>query len=309
MLEVRFLFYIVTPYSQIAANKRRTFFILFLFIALFSGFFYLVGYYTQSANQFLVLGLIFSLFSSFFSYFYSDKIVLFTVGAKPADKKKYFDLYTVTENLAIASGLPMPKLYVIDDPSPNAFATGRNPQNAVVCVTTGLLRILDRSDLEGVIAHELSHIKNYDTLLATIVSVLVGTIALVSEWFWRGFWWRGRALDDNNRKNANPLFFILFILVLILMPLIATLIQLAISRRREFLADASAVLLTRNPQGLIDALKKISSYPGLLRGATTNTAHLFIVNPFSSKKISSWLTNLFNTHPPIEERIKMLEQM
>jgi heat shock protein HtpX len=299
---------IVTPYSQIGYNKKRTFLILALFIALFSGFFYLIGYYTQSANQFLVLGLIFSLFSSLISYFYSDKIVLFTVGARPADKKKYFDFYTVTENLTLASGMPMPKLYVIDDPSPNAFATGRNPKNAVVCVTTGLLQVLDRSDLEGVIAHELSHIKNYDILLASIVAVLVGTIALVSEWIWRSFWWRG-SLDDDDRKNVNPLFFILFILALILAPLIATLIQLALSRRREFLADASAVLLTRNPQGLIDALKKISTYHLPMHHATTNTAHLFIVNPFSSKKFSSWLTNLFNTHPPIEERIKMLEQM
>jgi len=298
---------IVTPYSQIGYNKKRTFLILALFIALFSGFFYLIGYYTQSANQFLVLGLIFSLFSSLVSYFYSDKIVLFTVGARPADKKKYFDFYTVTENLTLASGMPMPKLYVIDDPSPNAFATGRNPKNAVVCVTTGLLQVLDRSDLEGVIAHELSHIKNYDILLASIVSVLVGTIALVSEWIWRSSWWRKRFDDD--RKNTNPLFFILFILALILAPLIATLIQLALSRRREFLADASAVLLTRNPQGLIDALKKISTYHLPMHHATTNTAHLFIVNPFSSKKFSSWLTNLFNTHPPIEERIKMLEQM
>jgi heat shock protein HtpX len=298
----------VNPYSQITYNKRRTFLILALFIALFSGFFYLIGYYTQSANQFLVFGLIFSLISSFISYFYSDKIVLFTVGARPADKKKYFDFYTVTENLTLAAGLPMPKLYVIDDPSPNAFATGRNPKNAVICVTTGLLKILDRSDLEGVIAHELSHIKNYDILLASIVSVLVGTIALVSDWFWRGFWWQ-RNFDDEDRKNVNPLFFILFILALILAPLIATLIQLAISRRREFLADASAVLLTRNPKGLIDALKKISAYHLPTRHATLNTAHLFIVNPFSSKKLSSWLTNLFNTHPPIEERIKMLEKM
>ena len=295
----------MTPYSQITYNKRRTFLILALFIALFSGFFYLIGYYTQSANQFLVLGLIFSLVSSFITYFYSDKIVLLTVGAKPADKKKYFDFYSVTENLVIASGLPMPKLYVIDDLSPNAFATGRNPKNSVICVTTGLLKILDRSDLEGVIAHELSHIKNYDILLASIVSVLVGTIALVSEWFWRSFWWQ----KSSDRRNTNPLIFALFILTLILTPLIATLIQLAISRRREFLADASAVLMTRNPKGLIDALRKISNFNLPMRHATTNTAHLFIINPFSSRKFSSWLTNLFNTHPPVEERIKMLEKM
>jgi heat shock protein HtpX len=175
-------------YQQISANKRRTFFIIFIFIFLVSGFFYLIGQYFQSPGSYFLIGLLFSLFSGIGSYFYSDKIVLFTLGAKPADKKRDFDFYTVTENLCLASGLPMPKLYVIDDPSPNAFATGRDPKHSVVCATTGLLKILDRSDLEGVVAHELSHIKNYDILLATVVSVLVGTISLVADWILRSFW-------------------------------------------------------------------------------------------------------------------------
>ncbi len=298
----------MSPYQQITHNKVRTYIIFILFIFITSGFFYLVGQYFQSANSYLIFGLIFSLFSGLISYFFSDKIILFTVGAKPASKKEYFDLYTVTENLTIASGLPMPKLYVINDPAPNAFATGRNPKNGVVCVTTGLLKILDRSDLEGVIAHELSHIKNYDILLASIVSVLVGTISLVSDWILRYRFWYG---DSSDRRDRSGLLFLFYILALIIAPLVATLIQLAISRRREFLADASAVLLTRNKMGLIDALRKITQYPYPMRHATSSTAHLFISNPLKGarKDSSSWLANLFSTHPPVEERIKALMEM
>lgn len=279
-----------------------------IFMVIFSFFFYLIGKYFGSPIPYFILGISLSFISSFGSYFFSDKIILFTYGAKPADKKEYFDFYTVTENLVIASGLPMPKLYVIDDPAPNAFATGRDPQHAVVCVTTGLLRILDRSDLEGVIAHELSHIKNYDILIASVVTVLVGTISLVADWVMRSWYWQR---DEREQKTNNPLMYLIFIIVLILTPLVATLIQLAISRRREYLADASAVLLTRNKMGLIDALKKISRYPYSLKMVNTATAHLFIVNPFrqSQKKISSWMINLFSTHPPIEERIKALMRM
>jgi heat shock protein HtpX len=295
-------------YNQIATNKRRTYLILFIFVLIFSGFFYLIGQFFESPNTYLVIGLIFSVVSGFVSYFYSDKIILLTVGAMPAEKKRYFDLYTVTENLCLATGMPMPKLYVINDPAPNAFATGRNPKNAVVCVTSGLLQILDRSDLEGVIAHELSHIKNYDILLASIVATLVGTISLVADWILRSMWWNRR---DNERRDIAPAFYILFVLALILVPLIATLIQLAISRRREYLADASAVLITRNKMGLISALQKISQTPMQLSHATTGTAHLFIVNPFSSTRewMGSWLQKLFSTHPPIEERIKALSMI
>ncbi len=228
-------------------------------------------------------------------------------GAKPADKKQYFNFYTVTENLCIASGIPMPKLYVIDDPVPNAFATGRNPQHAVVAATTGLLSRLDRAEVEGVIAHELSHIRNYDILVMTIVTVLVGTLAYAVDFMTRSMWW-GRGSDD--RESKNGIQSILFILSLFILPLLATLIQLAVSRKREYLADASGALLTRNPGGLADALEKISSVAQPMRHASTATAHMYISNPFKSNtRARSWFTNLFSTHPPIEERIKILRNM
>ena len=277
-----------------------------IFVFLFSGFFYLIGIYFELPNSYLFLGLLISIISSFGSYFYSDKIVLWTAGAVPASKKKYFDFYTAVENMSLASGLPMPRLFVIDDPAPNAFATGRDPKHAVVCATTGLLERLDRSDIEGVIAHELSHVKNYDILVMSIVAVLVGALALVSDWIMRSFWWGGRGRD---RENRNPIFFVLFLVVLIITPIVATLIQLAVSRRREFLADASSVLITRNPHGLADALEKISSYQYPMKNTSPSIAHLFINSPLKKKNISSTFANLFSTHPPIEERIKILRSM
>lgn len=232
-------------------------------------------------------------------------------GAKPANKEEYFDFYTVTENLAIAAGLPMPKLYVIPDPAPNAFATGRDPKHAVVVATTGILQRLDRRELEGVIAHELSHIKNYDILLMSIVSILVGMVAFISDWLMRGFWWRGFSGEgEKEKERANGVMVVFFIIFLIVMPLIATLIQLAISRRREFLADASAALLTRYPEGLARALEKISNDPHVLKTASNATAHLFIVNPFYKRKnFLNRLAGLFSTHPPVEERIRLLRAM
>jgi len=295
----------MSVYSQISQNKWKTYFIMAIFVFLFSGFFYLVGLYFDSPNSYLFLGVAISLFSTFASYYWSDRIVLWTAKAVPADKKQYFDFYTSVENLSIASGLPMPKLYVIEDAAPNAFATGRDPKHAVVCATTGLLRLLDRSDIEGVIAHELSHIKNYDILLSSIVAVLVGTIALLSDWIMRSLWWRGSDRDN----NRNPVFFFLFIIALILTPIVATLIQLAISRRREFLADASGVLMTRNPQGLASALEKISAYPHAMKSASSSISHLFISNPLKKSKTASWITNLFSTHPPVEERLKILRSL
>ncbi len=295
----------MSPYKLINQNKRKTWLILVLFILIFTGFFYLIGKYFDDPGSYLFLGLTISTLSSIGSYFYSDKIVLWSLGAKEASKREFFDFYTVTENLCIAAGLPMPKLYVIDDPAPNAFATGRDPKHAVVCATTGLLKILDRSDIEGVVAHELSHIKNYDILLATVVSVLVGAISIVADWISRSLWW-GRYKDDDEKRN--PIFSIIFLLSLILIPIAATLIQLAISRKREFLADVSAVLITRNPKGLADALIKISQYQSK-RFIPTSMAHLFIVNPLNSKNSTNWFLNLFSTHPPIEERIKLLREM
>lgn len=295
-------------YSHISANKQKTFLIFTLFFVLLTGFFYIVGLYYGDANGYLVLGLIVSSFSSVISYFFSDKIVLFSVGAVPADKKTHFNFYTAGENMAIAAGLPMPKLYVINDSAPNAFATGRDPQHAVVCATEGLLGIMDRAELEGVIAHELSHIKNYDMLVMTVVSVLVGTISLVADWILRSMWWGNRG-RDNDRENRNPVMFILLLVALVIAPLTATLIQLAISRKREYLADADGALLTRRPEGLASALEKIGQYPANMKTATTATAHLFISSPFKKNKKGDWFINLFSTHPPVEERVKLLREM
>lgn len=279
-----------------------------LFIVIFTGFFYIIGKYFGGGSGafYALLGFIISFASSVYSYFNSDKLVLSTTHARPATKEEFFDFYTVTENLSIASGLPMPKLYVIDDPSPNAFATGRNPEHGVVCATTGLLDLMERGELEGVIAHELSHIKNYDILVSTVTAVLVGTIALAADWIMRSLWWGGGNDDDRPR---NPIMLVLLIVALILTPIVATLIQLAVSRRREFLADASGALLTRYPDGLASALQKIAAYPRGVHTATTSTAHMFISNPFKEKRAMSWMTSLFSTHPPVEQRIEILRKM
>jgi heat shock protein HtpX len=287
----------MTVYSQIAQNKTKTFLIIFLFIVFISGLFLLIGKFFQDPSTYLIFGIAISLFSSVGSYFYSDKIVLMTTGAKPASKKDYFDLYTVVENLSIADGLPMPKVYVINDPAPNAFATGRNPKHAVVVATSGLLDRLNRTELEGVIAHELSHVKNYDILLSSVVGVLVGTIAVAADWIMRSMWWGGIDRNNDERENRNPLMYIFFIVILLISPLVATVIQLAISRKREYLADASGALLTRYPAGLARALQKISDDPHVLKTATTNTAHLFIANPFKRSKTKSFIASLFITHP------------
>lgn len=256
------------------------------------------------------MALIVSGLMSFGSYYYSDKIVLSISGAKEANRKEYFNFYTVAENMALAAGLPKPKLYVIDDSAPNAFATGRDPEHAVVCVTTGLLDKLNRTELEGVIAHELTHIKNYDIRLMSIVSVLVGTVALLGDWFLRMSFW-GRGSKDNDNKNSAAIFIALGLVFAILSPIIAQLIQLAISRRREFMADAGAVHITRQPSGLASALKKISQDHEPLEVANKATAHLYIANPFKDKRNDglSFMANLFNTHPPVEERLKALGEM
>lgn len=228
-------------------------------------------------------------------------------GAKPADKKNYFDFYTAVENMSIAAGIPMPKVYIIEDAALNAFATGRDPKHAVVAATTGLLATLNRGELEGVIAHEMSHIKNYDILVMAIVSVLVGTLIYATDWIMRGMFW-GRGSSEDRRGGAIGL--IIFIFVLILTPIIATLIQLAVSRRRELLADATGALLNRNPDALANALIKISGDQHVLARASNATAHLYICNPFQKKtKFTSFLAGLFSTHPPVDERIRLLREM
>lgn len=296
--------------AQITQNKIKTYFIIFLFIIFISFFFFIVGKYFGNSRSYFIIGLVFSLFSGIGSYFFSDKIVLAMSGARPASKKEYFDFYTAVENLSAAAGLPMPRLYVIQDEAPNAFATGRDPKHAVVAATTGILKKLNKNELEGVIAHELSHVKNYDILVMASVSVLVGMLVFVADWVTRGILWGGQGDGADEKGGGNAFTLVGFIIVLILAPIIATLIQLAVSRRRELLADASGALLNRNPDALADALIKISADHHILKHASNATAHLYICNPYQKKsKFTNFITGLFSTHPPIEERVKLLREM
>lgn len=246
----------------------------------------------------------FSLFMNVTAYWFSDKIALASTGAKPADEAQYRELHRILENLAITAGLPKPRLYVVNDPAPNAFATGRNPRHAVVAVTTGLLERLDRSELEGVIAHELSHIGNRDILVMTVAVVLAGVVAMIADLFLRISFFGG-----GSRDNKNPVLLIAGIAAIIIAPIAAQLIKLAVSRRREFLADASGALLTRYPDGLASALQKISSYGAPMKRANHATAHLFISNPFGAHEAGRFIARIFATHPPIEERIAALTGM
>ncbi|OGG15932.1 zinc metalloprotease HtpX [Candidatus Gottesmanbacteria bacterium RIFCSPHIGHO2_02_FULL_39_14] len=292
-------------YEHIQGNKIKTVFIMVFFTLFTTMLAYLLGKSLGYGTSWVGIALVFTGVTSIASYYYSDKIVLSISGAREADRSKDFDLYTVTENIAIAAGLPKPKVYLIDDSAPNAFATGRDPFHAVVCVTTGLVKKLNRRELEGVISHEISHIANFDIRLMAIVTVLVGMIALLSDWFTRSLWWK----RDTDRERISAAVMIISLILVFISPLIATLIQLAVSRRREFLADASGALLTRNPQSLASALDKISKDREVLEAATNATAHLYIINPFKEKKFSAWFASLFNTHPPIEERIRILKEM
>jgi len=248
-------------------------------------------------------------FTSIGSYYYSDKLVLATTGATQIEKKDNPELFRIVENLSIGDGLPMPKIYIMNEPSPNAFATGRDPVHGVLCVTTGLLDKLNKIELEGVVAHELSHVRNYDTRLMGIVAILVGFIAIAANFFMRSLWFGGNRRDREGGGNLQLIFLVIGIVFAILSPIIATLIQLAVSRKREFLADASGALLTRYPEGLANALEKISSDTTPVASASNANAHLFIVNPFKGKDAKAWFSSLFNTHPPTEERIKILRSM
>src|SRR3989339_1359403 len=291
----------INVYEQIASNKRRSGLIIGLFVAFIVLVAYTIGY-AFDIQGLLPLALAISVISSAPSYLWGDKIVLTLNQARPANRKDYFNFYTITENLSLVAKIPTPKIYVIDSEATNAFATGRDPQHAVVCATTGLLNKLTRTELEGVIGHELSHIKNYDIRLMTIVSILIGSLSILINIASRSLYYRDN--HDNNRSSNNILV-IFGIFIIIFAPIIAQLIQLAISRHREYFADAAAVMLTRQPQGLINALKKIAADHQPLRTASTATASLYINNPFSGNKIAS----LFSTHPPIEDRIKALESM
>ncbi|HEY4511299.1 MAG TPA: zinc metalloprotease HtpX [Candidatus Paceibacterota bacterium] len=290
-----------TMYSHKDANVRKTWVLMGVFFVVVIAIGWAFSYIYESPGI-LYIAIIVSLIMNVGSYWFSDKIVLRMYRAIPVTNESHPDLYNIVENLSITAGLPMPRLYVIPDSAPNAFATGRNKEHSAVAVTEGLLHILDRTELEGVIAHELSHIGNRDILLSTVVVVLVGFIALLSDFFMRASFWGHHGRDDRGRAGAI-LMIIGFVLAL-LAPIAATLIQLAISRKREFLADASGALLTRYPEGLARALEKISSYGRPLMRANNATAHLFISNPFG--QAAGKLSKLFMTHPPVEERVRAL---
>ena len=295
-----------TLYTQAEANTRKTFLLITGFCVLLIGFGWLFSYLLDS-YVILVIAVILAIGQSFSSYWYSDKIVLSTVKAKPIKKEDNPELYRLVENLCITAGLPMPKIYILNEAQPNAFATGRDKDHAVVVVTQGLLDKLERAELEGVIAHELSHIGNKDILLGTVVVILVGIIATLSDSFLRISFWGGGRRDS--RDEGGALMMVLGIFAAILAPLAAVLIQLAISRKREFLADATGALLTRYPEGLARALEKIANDPAPLKVANNSTAHLFIASPFRGKQSKNWFTKLFSTHPPIEERVKALMEI
>jgi heat shock protein HtpX len=290
-----------TLYTQQSKNIAKTWLLMSMFFVIVIGIGFFFSQYYRNPNI-LYFFVIFSIVMNITSYWYSDKIALKLNHAKQIKREDNPDLWNIVENLSITAGLPMPKLYVIDDPSPNAFATGRNKNHAVVCVTSGIMQILDKTELEGVIAHELSHIGNRDILLSTVVVVLVGFISIIADMFLRSMFWGGGRSRDNDRSDG--LLMILGILLSILAPIFAMLIQLAISRKREFLADASGALLTRYPEGLANALIKIDKYSRPMKYANQATAHLFINDPFRgmNKKVSG----LFSTHPPIEARVKAL---
>lgn len=256
------------------------------------------------------IAVLYSILISFFSYWYSDKIVLAMSRAKPIQRQDNRELYRIVENLCITAGLPLPKLYIIDSEQPNAFATGRDPKHAVVAVTQGLLSRLERSELEGVIAHELAHVGNRDTLLSTIVVILVGLVVIMTDFFFRISFWGGfGGRSDREGGRGRMIMLIVALALAILAPLAATLIKLAITRKREFLADASGALLTRYPEGLARALEKIAADSHPFRSATDATSHLYIINPFRGRESASWLHKLFMTHPPVEARTRALRGM
>jgi heat shock protein HtpX len=292
-----------TLYTHQTANVAKTWALMTGFLVLVIGLGWFFGL-SLDMPWLLPVAIVISLVMNVASYWWSDKIVLKLAGAHPAEKSQYYDLYTVTENLAITAGLPMPKVYVIEDTAPNAFATGRDKEHAVVAVTAGLLKILDRNELEGVVAHELSHIGNRDMLLSTVIVVLVGFVALLSDFFIRSTWFSGGDRDN----KAGAILMIIGVVLAILSPVVASIIQLSISRRREFLADSTAALLTRYPEGLASALEKISSTGQPLKNAHNATAHLYIANPFGAEGRQK-LNNLFSTHPPVGERISILREM
>ncbi len=295
-----------TLYTEQGKNIRKTWFLMTMFLVLIVAVGYITAWYVGDSSI-LYLAVIFALGMNVGSYWFSDKIVLRMTHAHPATLENNRELYNVVENLAITAGLPMPKVYIVNDASPNAFATGRNPEHAVVAVTTGLLAILNRSELEGVIAHEMSHIGNRDMLVMTVAVVLAGFVAILADMLSRAMFWGG----NGDRDNKNAIFLILGLVGIILAPLAAQLIQLSVSRKREYLADASGALLTRYPEGLASALEKISAHAVPMQHASHATAHLFISDPYAGNGggIKQKISGLFQTHPPASDRIAKLRDM
>lgn len=296
-------------YQDIKSNKIKTGVIITIFIIAITLIIYYICMAFDLGYISIFIALAISIISAWSSYFYSDKIILSLNGARPATPEEHKKLLNILESLIVSSGLEhTPKLYVMEDSQPNAFATGRNPEHAVICVTTALLDKLDYYELEGVLAHELAHVKNYDILLSAIVTVMVGLVVMLSDWFSRILFWNRKGRDSDSKGNAIAM--LIGLILLILSPIFAQLMKLAISRRREYLADATAIEFTRNPDGLISALKKISSDPNELKTANNSTAHSFIVNPFrsnGSKKRKS--SSILSTHPSIEDRIAAIQNL
>ncbi len=299
-------------YEQISSNKRKSVFLIFFFLVLIFVLSWFFAQLFEFGRYAYILAIVIAVVMTFGSYFASDKLVLAVSKAKPVSQQDYPHLYNVVEGLALAAGLPKPRCYIIDDTAPNAFASGRNPKNAIVVVTKGLLEKLNRVELEGVIAHEMSHIKNYDVLVQTLAVVMVGVVALLSDWILRSFFWgsRGRRRSSSRDRGGGDIGSIIAIVGVVLAifsPFIAQLLRFSVSRKREFLADANGALLTRYPPGLASALKKLDADREPLEVANKATAHLYIVNPL--KDLKGKTNKMFSTHPPIEERIASLENM
>jgi heat shock protein HtpX len=295
-------------YTQADSNTRKTWFLITGFLVFIIAVGWLFGYLLNN-NGILYFAIFLSIFSSFGSYWWSDKIVLSMYRATPIEHNQNPELYHVVENLCITAGLPLPKIYIIPEMQPNAFATGRDKNHAIVCVTQGLLNRLDKTELQGVLAHELSHIGNKDMLLSTVVAVMAGVLAITANFFLRISFWSGGRKNSDRDNNTGAILMVLGILAAILAPIAATLVQLAISRKREFLADADGALLTRFPEGLANALEKISSDPTPMKVTNDATSSLFIDSPYKGQQKTNWFIKLFSTHPPIQERIKALRDM
>ena len=296
-------------YNDITANKRKTVVLIVIFTAVIIAVGWALGQQIDSASSGIIFAVMVATVMNLVGYYKGDAVALAASGAKQVERKDNPNLYNTVENLSIASGLPAPKVFIIDDPSPNAFATGRDPAHASIAVTSGLLQAMNKTELEGVLAHELAHIKNFDIRVMTIIVVLVGTVMLLSDILVRSMWFKDRR-SNNDNGQAQLVLMLIGLVLAILSPILAELLKLAISRSREYLADASSALLTRYPEGLASALEKINADKEPLESANKATAHLFITNPLKNRHDRiGWFASLFNTHPPVAERIKTLRQM